>query len=460
MLAGDMKAVLDGIEAAFPVTTWRHGDLAIWPLARVGLMATAFSWASPGTPPSRTAIAKHRFSVIARTLRSFASAKRDPQHVPAYALRRACDMLLLSDGVSLTEIGDRTYERCCGPFADMAHELGASSLLLMPRPVAGRMSHRWHSIELQLHAAAALRRHRHSMLPAYDAAMDWVSAHGLHPLPLESLLARAERVLAWRSWYLRLLRRTRPRLVGITSFYEPMQMAMVAACRRLGITCCDIQHGMIGLLHGAYNGWTRAPAEGWELLPDLVWSWSDGDAPGIKDWSPCGRHAAIPGGNLLLDRFLAREDPRLLACVEAAHAIFPQAGRRILVTLQPGLDDASYYELLRSVITEAPEDWRFLIRLHPGHPPASADRLRPLFPGARCEMERSSRLPLYAVLDALGREAYGHLPGTRYATGTAGILSALAGLPERRRNGPDPEAAERLSLARATLRRLLAGRRA
>lgn len=486
MLAGELNAVLDGVEAAFPLTAWRHGDLAIWPLARIGLMATGFSWTAPEAVPTRGAIARHRLATVARMVSAAASATRDPQCAPAGALYRPCDMLLLSDGVSLIDLNGRGYERCCGPFVDLADDLGASSLLLMPRPHAGRMAQRWRPIALQLAAAVALRRQQRSVLPDYDAAMAWIAARGLHPLPRASLIARAERVLAWRSWFVRLLRRTRPRVVGMTSFYEPVQMALVAACRRLGITCFDIQHGMIGRLHGAYNGWSCAPAGGWELLPDLVWSWSEEDAPGVGDWAPRGSHAAVPGGNLLLDRFLARDEPQLQACVEAAQGLLPQARRRILVTLQPGLDDASYYALLQRVVAQAPPDWGFLIRKHPGHQPAAIARLGALFPGARCELERSSRLPLYAVLEAadvhlthcssvvleaaacglgsvvfdhLGREAYGHLACVRHATGTDEIVAALAGFPGRRRHGTEQHPRERVRLARSMLSTLLSGRR-
>jgi hypothetical protein len=485
MLGSEVVAALGGIEARFPVVSWRCGDLAVWPLVRIALMARAYAAAVDGTGPNaRGRIARH-LAMGGVALAELTASGEDHRRLSWEACQRRCRLMMLSDGLSLVNLDGRLYERCLGPFAELAEDLGARSVMLMPKSVSGPLAHRWHPIASRLLLASVLHRHPATVhLPGYNEAMVAAGHSGLRPLAMGDAIVRAARVLAMRGFFVRLLRSARPNLVAVTSYYEVPQQAMIAACRRVGVPSMDVQHGFIHRGHAAYHGWTRCPPRGWDLLPDWVWSWGRDDAVGVKDWAPTGRHASIPGGNLLLDMFRSGNDGRTGRAIELARSLLPMASRRVLVSLQPEFDGREYFDLLGRMIADAPLDWGFLIRTHPGHPPGTIERMTRIFRAPRCEVESSSTLPLYAILqatdvhithcssvvleaaafgigsvvfDRLGDEAFGRLPCTRFAEDVPSILVALAELAGGRFEGSSGASARRLSQARITLAKLLSG---
>lgn len=485
MLGSEVVAALDDIEARFPVVSWRCGDLAVWPLVRIALMARAYAATVDGTGPGAGSRIARYLALGGAALAELAAPRDDRRRLSWDACQRRCRLLLLSDGLSLVNLDGRLYERCLGPFAELAEGLGARAVMLIPKPLSGPLAHPWHPIAARLLLASVLHRHPAAVhLPGYHEAMFAAGLSGLKPLAMGDAIVRAARVLAMRRFFVRLLRSARPSLVAVTSYYELPQQAMIAACHRVGVPSMDVQHGFINPGHAAYHGWIRCPPRGWDLLPDLVWSWGRDDAIGVKDWAPAGRHASIPGGNLLLDMFRIGADGRTGRAVELARSLLPMASRRVLVSLQPEFDGQGYLDLLGRMIAEAPPDWGFLIRTHPCHPPGTIERMARIFHAPRCEIESSSMLPLYAILqatdvhithcssvvleaaafgigsvvfDRLGDEAFGRLPGTRFADDVPSILAALEELAGGRLAGSSGASAKRLSQARVNLAKLLSG---
>src|SRR5262249_18009723 len=145
-------------------------------------------------------------------------------------------------------------------------------------------------------------------------------------------------------------------------------MALVAACRQLGVLSVDLQHGVQGESHVAYGAWSVMPAQGWELLPDRFWVWSESEVAAIRKWVPPGstRHLAFVGGNIWLDLWRAGNSPLVRELDEPIRQLCARRARRprILVTLQWGLDDNSYLLPLIDAMRALPEfDW--WLRLHP-----------------------------------------------------------------------------------------------
>lgn len=486
MLGTEVVAALDGIEGRFPVVSWRCGDVQVWPLVRIALMARAYVADGCADGNGTRGLIGRNLHAYGSAIAEVSSSGGDRLRLSWDACLRNCHLMLLSDGLSLVRMDGRLYERCLGPFSDLADGMGARSVMLIPRPVFGPVAHRWHPLSARLLLACAVHRHPSDVRMAdYDEVMAAASQSGLRPLAMRDAIVRATRVAAMRGVFVRILRAARPKLVAVTSYYELPQMAMIAACRRVGVSCMDVQHGFIGRGHAAYRGWTRCPPRGWDLLPDWVWSWGADDATTVNEWAPLGRHASIPGGNLLLDMFRSGQDGRMGIEIARARSLLPLASRRILVSLQPEFDDRGYYDLLTRVVAEAPPEWGFLIRTHPGHPPGTIERVAKMFPASRCEVEYSSMLPLYAVLqavdahlthcssvvleaaacgigsvvfDRLGEETFGRLAGTRFAEGVPAILAALAGLFRFQEMEPVGASVRRMAVARSILMRLLAGR--
>jgi hypothetical protein len=196
-----------------------------------------------------------------------------------------------------------------------------------------------------------------------------------------------------------------PEAVFFACYYEPIAMALVGACKEMGIVTVDIQHGKQGKYHGMYTHWTKIPEEGYELLPDFFWCWGEESKHNIENWYPagCSHHKIIVGGNLWLAKWVHGYGDGLEISreAEAYCRILNGADKVILVTLQP-LDDMSEtvpLHVLKSM-SSSPREWHWLIRLHPQQM-AQKEQVRKyiLQHGAsNFEIDQSSSLPLYTLL--------------------------------------------------------------
>ena len=177
-------------------------------------------------------------------------------------------------------------------------------------------------------------------------------------LQARRLAAYGEILTAW-------LARLRPKAAFVVCYYDPISMALVEGCKRLQISTVDIQHGKQGKYHGLYTHWTKIPDDGYELLPDFFWSWGWESKSNIERWYPqgCRHHRPVVGGNRWLamwrHRDLDEADPSSMAFYESLKGF----KKVILVTLQPGQDPLPLF--LMDAMGESPDEWLWLIRLHP-----------------------------------------------------------------------------------------------
>lgn len=188
--------------------------------------------------------------------------------------------------------------------------------------------------------------------------------------------------------YLEVLARVQPRIVFVVCFFDRRVLPLIAACRALGIRSVDLQHGKNGMNHGMYTHWTCVPEQGYELLPEFFWVWSDA----ARRNTPAGvsptaaMHRPIVGGN----RWLAlwRSGPPFPPEPgEAAWlAGLRSAERVILVSLQP--IDPPLPEFVREAIRRSPPTWRWLLRAHPQRRAGIAQG----------DCERATTAPLFSLL--------------------------------------------------------------
>jgi hypothetical protein len=284
------------------------------------------------------------------------------------------------------------------------------------------------------------------------------------------------------------LRRSRPRLGFVANTALPEQ-AFCLACRELGITSVEVQHGVQGDLHPSYGSWFAVPPEGWETRARVFWSWDEESAAAINRWAICApdHHVAINGGDPWREMGMengsewSRRTDQLITEQKRASG----AERHILVTLssQGEVVPAAVLEAVRS----SPSTWCYWFRLHPVNQAARRREARrilgPLGVHAGL-LELATELPLHSLLRhmdghlsvslstvvteaaahgvpsiACGREA----PDFYREEMTAGLLlvamtpsEILAGLRQVLDGGRRPVPAERPRAA-AAMKRLLAG---
>lgn len=148
--------------------------------------------------------------------------------------------------------------------------------------------------------------------------------------------------------------------VYLTSWYFPDMMALVAAARERGITTIELQHGKQGKFQAMYSGW-RIPKEGYQMMPDIFWSWGKPSAEHILASSPGRRiHRPIIGGFPWLDYYRQHVSRQTVSDYKAK-------GKRVLVTIQSPQGDNTQPipDFLLDFLRENPRDVCFIFRCHP-----------------------------------------------------------------------------------------------
>ena len=144
--------------------------------------------------------------------------------------------------------------------------------------------------------------------------------------------------------------------------------------------------------------WMRIPETGFEVLPNVFWSWAERDAARIRSWTSAASraHTAVWGGNPAL---------MLPSNLPAAAELISRADRLVsgapVVALYTHQAEPSVSAMLLEAIRTSPQEWRWLIRFHPQYPDVIGDVLRVLDAAgvsSRVEISETGALPLPLLL--------------------------------------------------------------
>jgi hypothetical protein len=371
-----------GAEAEFPVTSWTVRGIHAWPLIRLSLSATTFRSVSPG---HSLGAGWRRLGInagqgLARWARAYAgdrAANRRPWE-------RADAVFLASSIGRRPLVGGRRYDIRSGPYVALLERSGARPLVWETSPYGDYNVPRHtpsflvqpHLIALRAACQALPLGHDRVELEGYHRFLERVRDAGLRfphadleRLRRDMLYLRrlADRFAGW-------LRRSRPRL-GFVANTGLQEQAFCLACRELGITSVEVQHGVQGDLHPSYGSWFAVPAEGWETRARVFWSWDEESAAAINRWAACapGQHVAIVGGDPWREMWVAErgEPSRSTDRVIEERKLASGAERHVLVTLSSQGDVVP--AAIGAAVRGSPAQWRYWFRLHPVN---QAERMR------------------------------------------------------------------------------------
>ena len=438
-----------GAEADFPVTSWRVRGIHVWPLIRLSLSASTFHLGSPGH--SLGAGWRRLGGNVAQGLAGWAKtyisdgrANRRPWE-PA-------DAVFLASSVGRRPLVDgKRYDVRSGPFVELLTRFGVRPLVWEMSPYGDYNVPRYtpsflvqpHLIGLRAACQALPLGNDRVELERYDRFLARVRDTGLRFAHADVLRIRRDLLFLRRlaAKFAGWLRRSRPRLGFVAGTGLPEQ-AFCLACRELGITSVEVQHGVQGDLHPSYGSWFAVPPEGWETRARVFWSWDEESAAAINRWAVCApdRHVAMVGGDPWREMWL--DDGSELA--QSAGELIEErkravAGERhILVTLSSRGDivPAAVLDAVRS----SPPNWRYWFRLHQVDQAArrleAARALGPL--GVDLElMAFATEAPLHALLRHLDCHITVSLSTVVTEAAALGVLSIACG-----REAPDYYPAE------------------
>ena len=213
------------------------------------------------------------------------------------------------------------------------------------------------------------------------------------------ILYRIERTVRAMEFYGHVLDHVQPSIIFLSSYSGAHFVC--AAARKRGIKVVDIQHGGMHRHHILASHWSNVPANGYELLPDIFWCWSQRSADYIQ-FPGTHAHRAIVGGNPKagVEYMMEQATPTTSALGSNDRQPAGEAGqndvKRVLVALNYGNDILvpdhvmTAFEKTRGKII-----WSF--RLHP----VGWNRLEELLRALgieRMDVEAVSKAPLNSVL--------------------------------------------------------------
>jgi len=366
-------SLLNDVEDALPVSTWRVHGVQLWPIVRSRVFWSLFDnalgtgWERGGTPG--------RILRRARSAaRSIGSTRRDilrgvPPDAPA-------DAIIVTDGVAAAQVDGRAFDVIADPIAELISGLGhrvgtwyTTYACPEPRQTPGSLV-QWRLDLAQI--AHLVNQSRTTAKPqslqGYDAFLERLRAADapVQAASLERMSRLAWRVAVMAERFEGWLKSAEPRLAFVNCYYSLEGAALMLACKRREVLTIDLQHGVQGPLHVAYGRWANVPPEGYDLLPRRFWCWSESDVEWIRSWM-LGQSAHVPlwGGNPWLDMWYDANAPLVVRSGKDIDRIRREGTRAILVTLQWGMTDETFLLPLIELIAASNGSWTWWLRLHP-----------------------------------------------------------------------------------------------
>ena len=399
-----------GLETDFPVTSWRVRGIHVWPLIRLSLYSSTFQSGSPSH--SLGAGWRRLGGNVGRGLAAWAKAYATDSRTNRRPWEPA-DAVFLASSIGRRPLVDgRRYDVRAGPFLELIERLGARPLVWEMSPFGDYNVPRHtpsflmqpHLIGLRAACQVLPLGDDFVALEGYDGFLSRVREAGLrfthgdvHRVRRDVLYLRrlADKFAGW-------LRRSRPRL-GFVANTGLQEQAFCLACRELGITSVEVQHGVQGDLHPSYGSWFSVPTDGWETRARVFWSWDEESAAAINRWAMGApdRHVAVTGGDPWREMWMDNESElsrRTDERIEERKRAWG-AERHILVTLssQGDVVPAAVLDAVRS----SPPTWRYWFRLHPVNQAARRTEAEHVLGPIGVDLdllEFATEVPLHALL--------------------------------------------------------------
>ncbi len=415
--------IIERIERVFDVNSIRYKGLKLWPFIRLRL------WQQLRHPEMNfTSLSSHRNVEVSLSTRltriakaplrilkagSRCLTKRRSYQRQLASLHRigTVDTLFFSRPEEHTDqIGGRFYNPYVDPMIDLVREQH-SVLKIELRSAKGQATLPRFEPTVFVSPADYLTKDRLPRRFRRLHNIDAIEGFGdLEQIVLEItghvqlderyFVAQAQQLEQYTAFFEDVLSEIYPRAVFLVCYYYSIAMALIWACKKLGLVTVDIQHGRVGEYHGLYARWTRIPQEGYELLPDFFWTWGQGSKNSIEKWQPprCHHHRPVVGGNRWLPKWIEGDGFGIDGEAEAFYEHLQHMDKVILVSLQP-LDDPLPTHIL-DAMRLSPDNWLWLIRLHPNQR-AQQEKIGDALKQSgvsNFEIKNATYLPLYASL--------------------------------------------------------------
>lgn len=355
--AKETLSILNEIENEVDVRNWLVNDIHVWPFVRIHI---AHKLNSVKTHESRNDFSK-LLPLMNKFLRIFFYRFLDLFHFN----RKNVDILFLSYTIYRNiKIDKFRYDSFLFPFMQISKMLGYEYKIL--EYIGGNNFLGKHyfgttyiDFQILVNLLKARFHYYRSNLPFDNSYLDSVntilSRYSCgYVLPKDYILKRVYQISLNSDYFYKVICFYKPKLVLTASYYS-WGIPLNIACNRYGIPSIDIQHGLQGNYHPAYNNWINLPKNGYPSLPSYFGVWSHIEVSAIETWTRSTDYKVIEFGNSFT-RFLPSN-------FEDFISYFDNSKIHVLISLQVGRGFPSIYEELIGSSSNSNIFW--WIRKHP-----------------------------------------------------------------------------------------------
>lgn len=196
----------------------------------------------------------------------------------------------------------------------------------------------------------------------YEILKKHALAHGIFMPTIEKYIQDVNFIHELAEYFEEIINIIQPKMILTEWYYGVYGLALIFAAKRKGIPVADLQHGCIYSNHYAYGKW-KPVSEGYELLPDYFFVWSDFEKEIIEQWSEkCnGKHKPLVIGNIGQKYIVEKMNAFYKEKDILVNKMWSGAQKHILFTMDHWFPD----DYIIDFINASPEKWQWWIRMHP-----------------------------------------------------------------------------------------------
>ena len=306
-------SAFDEVERDIPTSLWEINGIKVWPLIRNYHMFWLLSQ-RVHDKNSQIVVSQsntNRFWRVAKaflyeTLFSINDRKNNDK------IRKTDALIVVTSSTRFFKVDGAWYNPYCDSITKHLNKAGIDSLVLEYAADGKYLMPRFSSscyIQAKsfLITIAAKIFGRATVQPLSETLAGWNSfvdileqRLGYDCTPsIDEMRFRVRQVIAYEKWFIDILKTEQPSVCLMSGYYSADNMGLIRACRKTGVLTIEIQHGVQGDQHFAYRKWGQLPSEGFDLLPQIFWTWGELEKRNIESWTIgfSESHRAIVGGN-------------------------------------------------------------------------------------------------------------------------------------------------------------------
>lgn len=397
------------IEQKYNVDEWKINGIHIYPLIRLENRYLLSLMSLNGSAKVEATSNGYGLKILKAKPRRIKAQLGDPQG--QLKLHQA-DVVFLGNGISFSKLNGSWYQKLCDPIQDALKDEKISCIRL-------EMSHNFltprhnpckfiqtevDNVIIKSIIASKIKAPQFEDEQWGDFESfcnDPYVKKKLLKLPTKELVRkRIAKIEALSSFYQKKLKKINPKIAFIPAYYGDQEISFIIACKRMGITTVDVQHGVQGKYHLGYGSWFKVASKGYTPLPDYFAVWSEQEKEAIQMWSEAVTgHDVVVTGNLFSELWKENNNPIVKKYDdEIAKLKKWKKKQTILLTLSPYTEKEM--KLIYEVVKESQLEYNWFIRLHPSMI-RNQEEIKNNFKSMgikHFEIEQSSNLPLYSLL--------------------------------------------------------------